>query len=334
MRPSEDIAGSRHGTSACDPTDASGESIREWLQRKARNESLWNFLTAVGALFLSVVVLALTFYFSFFTIFLASIKILAVLELLGYHISLRPQVIGVMTVFFLILLFIGNARTSREYLGDLPRVWWTSNPLSPATANAVGKIITDLLYSGPRLANATVSLFRTSVRLVKLDVGSCARIIGILSSRTGRVSFIEMARLIPGCNPLVVFPQLRDIEGVVFLTKDPAGLSLTADLREELGRLFGHSADPEPSKPGGRSPSTSRPFDRDEYDILGVSSLASLDELKAAYRKKIKICHPDRFAYLGEEMKRLAEEETKALNAAYAAALAGRKNGKSVGFQK
>jgi curved DNA-binding protein CbpA len=43
------------------------------------------------------------------------------------------------------------------------------------------------------------------------------------------------------------------------------------------------------------------------------------------YRRKIKQYHPDRLAGLAPELLELAEERTKALNAAYEQALGGRR---------
>ena len=51
---------------------------------------------------------------------------------------------------------------------------------------------------------------------------------------------------------------------------------------------------------------------------------ASLAEIKTAYRNRVKECHPDRFSTLDEQSRQLAEEWTKAINAAYASLLAQR----------
>jgi curved DNA-binding protein CbpA len=50
--------------------------------------------------------------------------------------------------------------------------------------------------------------------------------------------------------------------------------------------------------------------------VIGVSQGSSLDEVKAAYRTKIKQCHPDRVVGLGEEFQQLADRKTKELNEA------------------
>jgi len=57
--------------------------------------------------------------------------------------------------------------------------------------------------------------------------------------------------------------------------------------------------------------------------ILGVSALASAAEIKTAYRTRVKECHPDRFPNVDAQSRELAEEWTKAVNAAYAELLGG-----------
>lgn len=57
------------------------------------------------------------------------------------------------------------------------------------------------------------------------------------------------------------------------------------------------------------------------FAVLGVSPTASADEIKDAYRAKIRQSHPDRVHGLAPAFKVLAENETKKLNAAYQEAL-------------
>ncbi len=53
------------------------------------------------------------------------------------------------------------------------------------------------------------------------------------------------------------------------------------------------------------------------WSVLDVSPYASADEIRSAYHRKIKQCHPDRVAGLAPEFIELAERHTQALNAAY-----------------
>jgi flagellar biosynthesis GTPase FlhF len=56
----------------------------------------------------------------------------------------------------------------------------------------------------------------------------------------------------------------------------------------------------------------------DWWIVLGVAPSASRDEIVRKYRHKIKQCHPDRIIGIAPELLHLAEEQTKALNGAYA----------------
>jgi len=53
------------------------------------------------------------------------------------------------------------------------------------------------------------------------------------------------------------------------------------------------------------------------YSILGLKSSATNEEIKSAYKQKMKEYHPDRVANLGIELKQLAELKTQQINNAY-----------------
>jgi DnaJ like chaperone protein len=53
------------------------------------------------------------------------------------------------------------------------------------------------------------------------------------------------------------------------------------------------------------------------YDVLEVTSSASVEDIKKAYRKMAVKYHPDKVSYLGEEVQQAANEKFKKVNEAY-----------------
>ncbi len=53
------------------------------------------------------------------------------------------------------------------------------------------------------------------------------------------------------------------------------------------------------------------------YKILGIEPNATDDEIKKAYREMAKKYHPDKVAYLGEDVRKSAEQKLQEVNEAY-----------------
>jgi len=63
-----------------------------------------------------------------------------------------------------------------------------------------------------------------------------------------------------------------------------------------------------------------RPAGPGWWEILQVPRGASLRQVTAAYRDLMAKNHPDKVAHLSERIRRVADEETRRINAAYEAA--------------
>jgi hypothetical protein len=237
----------------------------------------------------------------------------------------------IVSSLFLILLFVESFRMRRDYLecyrlqnrvGPVAGLWGAMIALL-ANPDASGKIITDLLFVGPRLVTwSAMHLFRI-VRLLRTNAQLLSEVLSILSRRLHRTSFGELTKLLAGRDPMQALIQLQEIDCVLFLIKEPAGVILAPETREELDQLPGQRIYFDKSyfesKPPKEEPIAAPPVeDAEYYELLGVKPTASFVEIKSAYRNRIKQCHPDKFAARGAEFRQLAEERAKALNEAYA----------------
>jgi DnaJ-class molecular chaperone len=55
----------------------------------------------------------------------------------------------------------------------------------------------------------------------------------------------------------------------------------------------------------------------DPYQILGIDSSASGEEIQAAYRTRMHEYHPDKVAHLGEELQKVAHRKAVEIQQAY-----------------
>jgi len=56
---------------------------------------------------------------------------------------------------------------------------------------------------------------------------------------------------------------------------------------------------------------------KNPYEILGIRTNATKDEIQAAYRQKVKQYHPDKVSHLGEELQKVANEKFIEIKNAY-----------------
>lgn len=304
-------------------------AIQIWLKRKAAGEALGSLLFALLCLAGGFVVLVVTFCFAYAIVwFTFNFGVSGFSELfLGRRLGLSHGAIVGVSVTFVGILFWGNARLSREYLGTFPKrrypgpgLGWIGLPGALvsllAYPGASTRMIADLLFTGPRLVMIAWSNATKSARLRRMDLDGCARVLAILMQRHSRFPFAEIPAVAALADPPGVFRQLRDIEGVVFLASDPPGLSLTDDLRIELRRAAG-SATLLAEEEAIRAPQTPSREQSGLRDLLGVQAAASLEEIESAYRKRLRESTPEDLADWGRELQALVGEQPGAVNVAY-----------------
>jgi hypothetical protein len=211
------------------------------LKKKLRIEAAQNLLLALLCLAGGLVVLTVTFFFTYAVVWLCVNHGASALSQLvankRLHVTHPPILIT--CSIFLFLLFIGNARTSREYLSNytvappslaLIRATGVGGLMLVLLANrdASGKMITDLFYTGPRLIVGAVKALLRSSQVMAMDMSGCAHALALLEESPQRVPCTELAEQLAGHNVVRVFSELHEMDGVLFLnTAPPPSPSLT-----------------------------------------------------------------------------------------------------------
>ena len=278
------------------------EAIVRWLEQKRvadRTSAAVLSVLALGtgtAVFLVLTLMFYTLLSLFFGALLHSVALIAAaafaLTLAAFHRSLR-------------------AMQDEPQLGLDPMGFW---------------IIKDIFSVGPRLVREGWRQMRCYGQLGELNVTACARALAYLAAHNSAVTWEQLIQHCPQLTSQRLREQLSLLDGVLFLGEDAARVTLMDPFRLRLRWMLdpdqrtARAEDPPRPKrePTGQTLPINEPEKLSAYEILGLSPLASAGEIKTAYRKRMKQCHPDLFAGMDHQAKALAERWTRALNAAYA----------------
>jgi len=187
-------------------------------------------------------------------------------------------------------------------------------------------IIKDICSVGPRLILEGLRQVRCCGQLGELNVAACARALAYLAEQNAAVPWQDLMEHCPQLPGPRLREQLSLLDGVLFLGEDAARVTLMDPFRLRLRWMLEQDRKSgkwhEPARPKPEPTPQAVPVNDPEklsaYEILGLSPSASAAEIKTAYRKRVKECHPDLFAGMDQQAQALAERWTKALNAAYA----------------
>jgi hypothetical protein len=215
-----------------------------WLKKKKTAGLALHLLTSLLGFISGLVVLFLTFWFTYAIIWFGWSGVSAVSELIfSKRLYLSHGWRLAASGIFIVLLFIQHFRTSRWYWGTYPKDDYVSMPGLQARAGVTGSLVTllaypeasanmiaDILLTGPRLVMGSFQLATQGLRWKKIDEHGCAQLLVILYERVVSVPYEELKDA--GWDAWI--GQLRCIDGVQFLQK---GLVMTEELRKEFNGL-------------------------------------------------------------------------------------------------
>lgn len=278
--------------------------ITDWLDQTRRVERLWSAVIAVVAAAGGTAVFLLT------AIILYSILSVAC----GAFLNPGPSLMLAVTALVIAVgLFVRSSHPDREDRQrglDSMGLW----------------IIEDILAIGPGLIAEALRQVRRCGDLNELNVTACARALIYLATHHKAVPFEELARQCPQLSGSRLKQQLSLLHGVLFVGEDAERVTLMDPFRLRLRWILEREQTTVPGeRPAASAPQPvpqpmqfAAPETLSPHELLGVPPAASLAQIKKAYRRRVKECHPDLFASMDERSKALAERWTRALNAAYA----------------
>jgi hypothetical protein len=311
--------------------------LQHWLRKKAAADAAHHFLFALLLFLVGAVLLAVTFLFACVALWVvlngAGSALSEILWNRPLHLSLA--VIVIVSALFVVALFFESARVSREYLTRLSRRERWPSRSSDRTGGFVNllvysdissRLIADALFTGPRLVTGAWSCLRKAGRLSRLNVEDCSRVLALLFSRSSRCSLADLAQLSDVRDSGKAASRLRDINGVLLVQLDPPGLTLTAELRQELASVLDVSV---PLPPPARvEPKPASLPSGTIFELLGVPPTASTEEIEIAFRNwTTQSCARQTAELENATRKQQLDEQVNAVNRAYEAFLTAHKSG-------
>ncbi|HWC60488.1 MAG TPA: J domain-containing protein [Verrucomicrobiae bacterium] len=275
----------------------SGSAIETWLAHKQKKAVLNARFYFVGTSVVGVLALLPNFGIAFLICKL--FLLLAIPAIPGSTIGAALLATAAMTA-----LFVDCVRAERDDMAVIP-LW----------------LAREYFHMGPRIMFDGWSELAHAQQFSRLDTATAAQLLAYLLTKTTPTRREELLRLFPMLTWDKIVRQLRLIEGVIIF-RNQTSVSLLTPLRLELRQLLAHFSEAEIPIEEPEPVPVVEPQKLAAHEILGVSANATVAAIKMAYRNRIKECHPDRFSQSDAQSRALAEEWTKALNAAYAELMA------------
>jgi hypothetical protein len=219
-------------------------SIKIWLQKNKSSKITKTYFAAGLSLLSGIVVLVVTFFLTYFVVWLASSGFLSIYELFfETKLKLGSNYLFIISSVFIVMLFIQYLRMdswswgrySKDEFDIDPRLESDIRQLMPSVdilehSGNAAKAIVDILVTGPRLLLGSVTRLKEISKINRIEIDKCAESLTLIHSRTDFISYEEFCAAGYGKQ----LQQLKGVDGVYFLK---VGLLLSDELRNELNNL-------------------------------------------------------------------------------------------------
>jgi DnaJ domain len=300
--------------------------MEQWLDRRRLVEAGVQLFSGLLFAFLGVIVLAAVSAGVVFLIYIALMELEAILAFRGPAINLRQApLVVVLWLMATVFCFIGahKHRYGLDYSSGGAGLEKTPEESARLFLNPLWEV----LFAGPSLLLTAYEDLDRSGRLMRLETEEVAAVVRWVFEQGGKAEVGELTQAFAGINTVRIFPQLRDLPGVIWLLENRGVLLLSEEIRAELAALLGEPAGQgrvrsetagagAEERPREHYPEVSEEV-QSWYETLGVSPFAPLREVKRKYRLLVKIHHPDVAARNPGLSGQAADERIKQINLAY-----------------
>jgi hypothetical protein len=184
----------------------STERIRIWIGQKKDHGVAANYFFAASSLVFGVLVVLLTFWITYFVIYMAADGLSALCDLViekRFHVTHTARLM--LSGVFVLVLFLQYFRTAPSYWKEVPTDEKDFGPLMKATLGdyaalspvlshpkTVAKSVADVLLTGPRLVLGSWGKLNEARRLKGMNETACAHVLALVYSRPDAVPYEEL----------------------------------------------------------------------------------------------------------------------------------------------
>lgn len=146
------------------------------------------------------------------------------------------------------------------------------------------------------------------------------RLVFVSPERSFDLDWKRVSAIARDSNTLVLQMSIKKGNGLYILDRPVIAEAIISQLIELSRRAESTRVPPKEKKKQTRAedpPPVDQKKSKSPYDILDLPTNADAESIKLAYRKMVKLYHPDKVATLAPEFQELAELRMKEINAAY-----------------